>query len=122
MHQLVFIRFCSQLGLLSFADDSFPLFLQNQSNTIDSDRIRSMMEELHCTATDMDPECLSRLHKACSVIERMTSDQCRNLVSMAGKRPCLVVFVSDGCSCDIRQRIRASAEGVLVNRTGRLRI
>ena len=88
---------------------------------MDSDQIRSMLEELHCTATDMDSECLSNLHKACTVIEKMTSAKCLNLVAMAGKRPCLAMFMSDGWSCDIRERVRASSADVVVNRTTRLR-
>ena len=121
---------CSQVVCFLQTNSSALLF-QNQSNMMDGnqirtmmecDQIRAMMEELHCTATDMEPEVLSNLHRACSVIERMTSDKCRNLVSMAGRRPCLAVFMSDGWSTNLRQRFTARAEDVVVNRTGRLRI
>ena len=80
-----------------------------------------MMEELQCTATDMDHESLSKLHQACTVIEKMTSAKCLNLVAMAGRRPCLAMFMSDGWSCNIRERVRASSADVVVKRTTRLR-
>ena len=88
---------------------------------MDRDQIRGMIEELRGTGTDLDTESLALMHKVCCIIERMTSDRCRNLVSMAGKRPVLAVFMSDGWSCDIRQRVRESAGDVVVNRTTRLR-
>ena len=128
-HFVCMYMFCSQLVCFLQTNSSALLF-QNQSNMMDGnlirtmmecDQIRAMMEELHCTATDMEPEVSSNLHRACSVIERMTSDKCRNLVSMAGRRPCLAVFMSDGWSTDLRQRFTARAEDVVVNRTGRLR-
>ena len=109
-HVVCMYMFCSQLVCFLQTNSSALLF-QNQSNMMDGnqirtmmecDQIRAMMEELHCTATDMEPEVLSNLHRACSVIEIMKSDKCRNLVSMAGRRPCLAVFMSDGWSTDLR--------------------
>ena len=85
------------------------------------DEIKDMMESLHCTASDMDKEDLSMLHRACSVIERISSEQCRKLISDAGHRPCLQVFQSDGWSCDIRSRFRFESQGAQVPRIGRLR-
>ena len=79
-----------------------------------SNQIRAMMEELHCTATDIDADGLARLHKVCIMIETMTAEQCRNLVRKAGRRPCLAVFMSDGRSCDILQKFRAVADEVVV--------
>ena len=96
-------------------------FCYLKMDVMDSHQIKAMMEELHCTSTDMDADCLARLHKVCTIIEMMTAEQCRSLVRKAGRRPCLAVFMSDGWSCDIRQRFRAVADEVVVNRTGRLR-
>ena len=98
-----------------------PLSNQPSVSTMTPDDILHMMESLHCTASDMDKEDVSMLHRACSVIERISSEQCRKSISDAGHRPCLQMFQSDGWSCDIRSRFRSASQGVQVQRIGRLR-
>jgi hypothetical protein len=88
---------------------------------MDADEIRSLLEVLQSTDVDMDDEHLKLLRKTCCVLEGMTAERCRNIVRMAGNRPCLQVFQSDGWSTDIRSRTHSKADGVSVSRTGRLR-
>ena len=83
--------------------------------------IRDMMSELTSTAVDMTPGQLDSLHRACSVIEQITASQCRDIISSAGSRACLLMFMSDGWATDIRKRFRDSCGEVSVQRTGRLR-
>ena len=88
---------------------------------MDASEIRSLFEELQSVDLDMDADYLNLIFKTCSIIETMTADHCRNIIRMAGSRPCLQIFMSDGWSTDLRSRVRSSGGGVLVQRTGRLR-
>ena len=88
---------------------------------MDSADIKALMQELTSTAVDMSGDQLTDLHRACTIIEEITSFQCNQIISGCGDRPCLQIFMSDGWSTDIRTRFRESSHGLDVRRTGRLR-
>ena len=81
----------------------------------------TLIETLQGISIDMDVGALSQVFKACSIIESMTAQQCRNVISLAGNRPCLLTFMSDGWSTDLRTTTHYSADGVHVRRPHRLR-
>ena len=83
--------------------------------------MQSLLQELTSTAYDMDSGQLEALARACTIIEDMTSQKCREIIRRAQHRPCLQIFMSDGWSTDIRHRFRATSGSVDVQRTGRLR-
>ena len=80
-----------------------------------------MMQELISTAVDMTPEQLTTLHRACTIIEEITSAKCKQIITKCGTKPCLQMFMSDGWSTDIRSRFSSASHGVEVRRIGRLR-
>ena len=88
---------------------------------MDSADIKALMQELTSTAVDMSGDQLTDLHRACTIIEEITSFQCKQIISGCGVRPCLQIFMSDGWSTDIRTRFREPSHGLDVRRTGRLR-
>ena len=88
---------------------------------MDVQDIRSLMVELQSLSVDMDSVTLSQVDTACKVIENMTAQQCRNVISQAGNRACLLTFMSDGWSTDLRTTTVASACEVRVRRPHRLR-
>ena len=69
---------------------------------MDANDIRELMHELCAVDLDMEGGQLQELHRACTIIEEITASQCRHVVSTAGSRPCLQVFMSDGWSPDVR--------------------
>ena len=83
--------------------------------------VQSLLQELTSTAYDMDTGQLEALVRACTIIEDMCSQKCREIIRRAQHRPCLQIVMSDGWSTDIRQRFRATSGSVDVQRTGRLR-
>ena len=90
-------------------------------STMDQEEVRSLMQELTSTAYDMDSGQMGALVRACTIIEDMCGEKCRDIVRRARDRPCLQMFMSDGWSCDIRWRFQSSSGDVAVERTGRLR-
>lgn len=88
---------------------------------MDTEDVRTLIAKLQGISIDMDAEALSQVFKACSIIEQMTAQQCRNVISLAGNRPCLLTFMSDGWSTDLRTTTQDSADGVHVRRPHRLR-
>ena len=85
------------------------------------DEIRDFLQELSATDGDMDPGALNVLYRAAAAIEDIAGAKCRALIDLAGHRPLLQAFMSDGWSCDMRSRDMSSAGDVSVRRTGRLR-
>ena len=88
---------------------------------MDPDEVRSLIEHLQSISLDMDADTLDSVHRACEVIEKMSSEQVRRVISLAGGRPCLQTFMSDGWSTDIRKRSVASHDNVSVHSRTRLR-
>ena len=111
--------FCSQLHWFWYARlflvESFPWQTMEQAD------VQSLLQELTSTAYDMDTGQSEALVRACTIIEDMCSQKCREIIRRAQHRPCLQMFMSDGWSTDIRQRFRATSGSVDVQRTGRLR-
>ena len=95
--------------------------LSSLLNMISAADIRSMVVDLAAVGDDMDPEQVQCVHKTCAIIEDMTMDKAKRLVSSAGDKACLSVFQSDGWSTDIRTRDSSFVGKVSVSRTGRLR-
>ena len=85
------------------------------------EEIRDVLQELSATDGDMDPGALNVLYRAAAAIEDIAGAKCRALIDLAGHRPLLQAFMSDGWSCDMRSRDMSSADDVSVRRTGRLR-
>ena len=88
---------------------------------MNSAEIRDLMGELQSVALEMDSEQLGNAHKACAVIEDLTLEKCRDVIRLAGKGPVLQCFMSDGWSCDMRERVGVSHGGIRVDRRGRMR-
>ena len=88
---------------------------------MDAEAIRSLLQVLQSTDVDFDDEHLKLLRNTCCVLEAMTAERHRSIVIMAGNRPRLQMFQSDGWSTDIRSRFESRSEGVHVSRICRLR-
>ena len=97
-------------------------FLRQIQPIMEASDIRSLVQLLQSTDLDLDEEFLHLMKKTCLCLETMTAERCRNIVRMAGSRPCLQIVMSDGWSSDIRTRTHSQSEGVDVSRVGRLRI
>ena len=105
--------FVCRISLLGVAFRAF--------STMDEESVKSLMQELTSTAYDQDAGQMGALVRACTIIEDMLAEKYRDVVRRARDRPCLQIFMSDGWSCDIRQRFASSGEQHRVERTGRLR-
>ena len=81
---------------------------------MNSAEIRDLMGELQSVALEMDSDQLGNVHKACAVIEDLTLEKCRDVIRLAGKGPVLQCFMSDGWSCDMRERVGVSHGGIRV--------
>mgnify|MGYP003334142996 CR=1 FL=1 len=88
---------------------------------MNSAEIRDLIWELQSVSLDMDKEQIGNAHKACAVIEDLTLEKCREFIRLAGKGPVLQCFMSDGWSCDMRDRVGSSHDDVRVDRRGRMR-
>ena len=55
----------------------------------------SLIQSLQGVAAEMDKDTIAQAHKACAVIEKMTLQQCRDVVNRAGSRPCVQISMSD---------------------------
>ena len=116
---------CKRVFLLSAL--GVPLHTQptNQATmdqpTMDTEDVRNLVQTLHGTAIDMDDQTLGQCIKTCHIIEQITSQHCRDVIARAGNRPCLLIFMSDGWSSDLRTTTVNSAGGVTVDRKHRLR-
>ena len=88
---------------------------------MDVEQIRALIVDLSAVGTDFDKLGLKSLHRACSIIEDITSAKVTRLINSAGRKPVLQVFMSDGWSTDIRARDDSFVGQVRVTRSGRLR-
>ena len=88
---------------------------------MDTSEVRSLVEELQSVSLDMDADVLAKVHRCAQIIEDMSAQQCRSVIDMAGSRPLLLTFMSDGWSTDIRSRVLKAHEGVKVHARTRLR-
>ena len=70
----------------------------------------------------MDPEQLANTHKACAVLEDMATEKCREVIRVASRGPFFSGLMSDGWSCDMRNRVASAHGDVRVDRVGRMRI
>ena len=98
-----------------------PCFPRSPNTMMDHSEVRSLIEELQSVSLDMDAPTLANVHRACAVIEKMSAQQCRHVIALAGNRPLLQTFMSDGWSTDIRSRTISSHDDVAVHRRTRLR-
>ena len=85
------------------------------------EEIRVLLIDLVAVDEDMGDEQVADVQKACAIIEDVTADKARRLISSARDKACLQVFMSDGWSTDIRTRDVSFVGEVRVTRTGRLR-
>ena len=69
---------------------------------MDKEDVRGLMMELCAVGTDFDQMKVEELHKACAILEHMTSFKARDIIKSAGTRPVLQVYMSDGWCTDIR--------------------
>ena len=88
---------------------------------MDTSEVRSLVEELQSVSLDMDADVLPKVNRCVEIIEDMSAHQCRSVIDMAGSRPLLLTFMSDGWSTDIRSRVLTAHEGVTVRSRTRLR-
>ena len=88
---------------------------------MDVEEVRALIGELQSSDTDADAATLRVMCKVASILETMTSERCRSIIRLAGRHPCLQIFMSDGWSTDLRSRFQSVSDGVRVQRTGRLR-
>ena len=63
---------------------------------MDKEDVRGLMMELCAVGTDFDQMKVEELHKACAILEHMTSFKARDIIKSAGTRPVLQVYMSDG--------------------------
>ena len=89
--------------------------------TMEKGDIQDLIGELQSCGLEMDEEQLACCHRAACIIEDITAQQCRQVIGEAHRNPVLQVFMSDGWSCDMRQRASASHGDIRVDRSGRLR-
>ena len=85
--------------------------------TMDTEAIRSLMQQLQNTDIDADEEFSKLMRLAAHLVETMTTGRCSNIACMAGARPCLQVFMSDGWCTDLRTWFGSSRDGVSVQRS-----
>ena len=83
--------------------------------------VRALVEELQSVSLDMEADVLEKVNRCAQIIEDMSAQQCRNVIDMAGSRPLLLIFMSDGWGTDIRSRVLKEHEGVKVHGRTRLR-
>ena len=88
---------------------------------MDTSEVRSLIEQFQSISLDMDSATLANVPRACKVIEEMSAQQCRHVIALAGNRPCMQTFMSDGWSTDIRGRTVSSHDDVAVRGRNRLR-
>ena len=88
---------------------------------MDVEQIRALILDMSAVGTDFDKLGLKSLHRACSIIEDMTTAKVSRIINAAGRRPVLQVYMSDGWSTDIRARDSSFVGQVRVTRSGRLR-
>ena len=85
------------------------------------DEIRALVSDLVSLDTDMDAAQIADMKKCCAVIEDMTNDATRKLVSSCGGRAVLQIYMSDGWATSIRAQDSSKVGDARVSRTGRLR-
>ena len=125
----MYVCVCSQLGSVPFADDSpSPLSptLQNLCITLTSQMaevhgIRDFLQELSATGGDMGHTAVNVFFRAAAAIEDIATARCRALIDIAGHRPLLQAFMSDGWSSDVRTRHIESSGDTSVHSRGGLR-
>ena len=88
---------------------------------MEPEEIRDLMLELQSPSLDMDSDQLSQAHRACAVLEDICTVRCREVVKLAGKGPLLQIYLSDGWSVDMRDRVGSAQGDVRVDRIGRMR-
>ena len=88
---------------------------------MDRSEISDLIEELQSVSLDMEPEQMGDTHKVCAILEDMSNERCRDVVRSAGMGPVLQTFMSDGWSCDMRQRVCTTHGDASVVREGRMR-
>ena len=88
---------------------------------MDPSEIQDLIKELQSPSLEMDLEQLANAHKACAVLEDMTTERCREVIRLASKSPVLQVFMSDGWSCDMRSRVSSCPGDIRVRSRGRMR-
>ena len=66
--------------------------------------IHDFLQELSATDGDMDHTAVNVLFLAAAAIEDIATAKCRALIDLAGHRPLLQAFMSDGWSSDVRTR------------------
>ena len=76
--------------------------------TMEKGDIQDLIGELQSCGLEMDEEQLACCHRAACIIEDITAQQCRQVIGEANRNPVLQVFMSDGWSCDMRQRVSSS--------------
>ena len=89
--------------------------------TMEKADIQDLIEELQSCGLEIDEEQLASCHRVACIIEDLTAQQCRQVIGEANRNPVLQVFMSDGWSCDMRQRASSSHGDIRVDRHGRLR-
>ena len=87
---------------------------------MDSSEIQDLIQELQSPSLEMDLEQLANAHKACAVLEDMTTERCREVIRLASKGPVLQVYMSDGWSCDMRSSVSSCHGGIQVSSRGRM--
>ena len=85
------------------------------------EEIRALVSDLLALDTDMDTAQVVDIQKCCAIIEDVTNNGARRLISSCGGRACLQVFMSDGWATDIRSQDASFVGDIRVSRTGRLR-
>ena len=88
---------------------------------MDADVVRSWLRDLSAVGTDLDSEGDRALMRACAIIEDMTASKCKRLITEAGDRPVLQVYMSDGWTTDVNSKDGGFVGHVRVTRSGRLR-
>ena len=98
-----------------------PESIQPNQTKMDTPEVRSLVDELQSVSLDMDADVLAKVYRCAQTIEDISAQQCRSVIDMAGSRPLLLTFMSDGWSTDIRSRVLKAHEGVKVHARTRLR-
>ena len=92
-----------------------------RDSAMDPSEIHDLIHELQSPALEMDSEQLANAHKACAVLEDISTERCREVIRLASKGPVLQVYMSDGWSCDMRSRVSLSHGDIRVCRGGTMR-
>ena len=83
--------------------------------------IQELMSALQSPSLDMDNDSLNNVLRACAVVEDMCTDRCREVIKIAHKGPVLQMYMSDGWSCDMRNRDVSNHGGLVTQCRGRMR-